>query len=182
MREHRRTRLAGRPAREHQRRQMIGVDVDTFDRFRGQQIIDEHLAIGRMIAITGDDGRDRRDRGAIDVGPCRRAQLLDHDHRRADVRDLRLELRCGAERVQRDGDRAEPECGVVGDHEVIRVAAQQRHTIAVTNAERCQPTAQAVDLLTESTVGRRSPTMDQRDRVVGMVVDDAGEIHLRPPR
>ena len=180
--EHGGTRVAGGAAGEHQGGQLILVDLHAFDRLVLEQLVHRDRVLGDVVRIAGDDGLDRRHPLPIHVQPGRGARLLDDDHLRADLVDLGFELRSGAQRIERHGDRAETEGREVGDDEVGGVAAEQDHPVALADTHRGQPAAQAVDLVAQLAVRDRLVPEDQRGPIGVVSVENARKVHLFPHR
>jgi hypothetical protein len=95
----------------------------------------------------------------------------------ADRGELPLELARRAQRVERNGDGAGAEHREVGGNEVPVVGADDADAVTRVDAEPDEPGPQAADLLAELAVGGGAPPADQGGGVVGMGVDDRGEIH-----
>ena len=88
----------------------------------------------------------------------------------------------GARGVQRHADGAEPDDGEVADGEVRAVAAHQRDAVSLSDAQPGQAAAQRGDIVPELAVGDGSTMGDECRGVVGMRVDDGGQVHAgRPP-
>ena len=180
VREHRRLRGARGAAREEQGGEVVRRARGHRRGVGGEEIL-ERRGIGERVAGGADDEPDRWHRGAVDLAPARAPGRSDDHRGRLDRLDLAHELGSRAERVQRDHDAADPEHGEIRDDERGVVGAEQADPIAGAEPPSDEAASKRRDLLTELAVRRRRAPAHERDGVVGMRLDDLGQIHVRSP-
>ena len=129
VREHRRGRGAGRAAREHQQGEGVALDVDRRDGRRREQLVEGVRAV-EVVPGGRDDRDDRARHRRVDGLPRGRGHRPDHRGDRRDLRQLPLDLRARAGRVERHGHGAQPDRGQEGDDEVRVVAGQDGDAVA----------------------------------------------------
>ena len=135
----------------------------------------------RDVDVVGDNAELERGKpGSIESRQRGEPGGSDDDGSRTDLAELVLELARRAGGIERNGDEAGAERGEVRRDEVPVGAAQDADTIAGLEAEADEPRSKARDLLTQRLVGGRAAAAEQRHVVVGMSVENAGQVQRTP--
>ena len=175
--EHRGAGCAGRAAREEQRGEVVGRDVDGRHRGSIEQVVERHIA---GITVDRDDrahGRDaRRDRRPAQAPDAVRSTTTATG---ASAASSRCTSGAGLVGFNGAATAPRPTHREVGEHERMAVAADDRDPISVDDAEAGESAAQAVDAIAQLAVRDRLVAADQRDRGIVMVVDDARQVDAR---
>ncbi len=141
----------------------------------GEHLVEQHGA-GDLVALGGDDVLEVGERAAVDPregGPAPRAD----EHRLGPHRrQLALGLPGRAARVERHGHAPSVEDGEVRGGEVPVGAGDDADRVALGQTQATEAAGVGRDLAAQRPVVRLLAAADERDGVVGVRVEDGGEV------